>query len=273
MRKSAGRIFVIGLLKSLLFFVLFTLISVSSYKLFMHFYGIEDNDVIAAIPSDNKHAIITEPQIDVVSKHLIYCVDEETGDIMKLVLEIFDCERLRLNYITIPVKTQITLSDSLHKELVLIKPSIPGFLKLSAITGYLPKETVYEYGVRIIEELLDINISYYTVVPQSIYDTVFETEAINQKSKTYPREVFSDGFLEYLHTINTETQLYNYIEELYTKINSNLTFEEKFNYMESYMNIPGRNIRFEVIAGTDSNSGYIIDKTSVDLQLKTYLGE
>ena len=39
------------------------------------------------------------------------------------------------------------------------------------------------------------------------------------------------------------------------------------------MNIPGRNIRFEVIAGTDSNSGYIIDKTSVDLQLKTYLGE
>ena len=60
------------------FFVLFTLISVSSYKLFMHFYGIEDNDVIAAIPSDNKHAIITEPQIDVVSKHLIYCVDEET---------------------------------------------------------------------------------------------------------------------------------------------------------------------------------------------------
>ena len=273
MRKSAGRIFVIGLLKSLLFFVLFTLISVSSYKLFMHFYGIEDNDVIAAIPSDNKHAIIAEPQIDVVSKHLIYCVDEETGDIMKLVLEIFDCERLRLNYITIPVKTQITLSDSLHKELVLIKPSIPGFLKLSAITGYMPKETVYEYGVRIIEELLDINISYYSVVPQSIYDTVFETEAINQKSKTYPREVFSDGFLEYLHTINTETQLYNYIEELYTKINSNLTFEEKLNYMESYMNIPGRNIRFEVIAGTDSNSGYIIDKTSVDLQLKTYLGE
>lgn len=280
MRKSAGKIFATGFLKSLLCLVLFALITAGSYKLVMHFYGGQDSDLIEAIPPVKKQALITEARIDDVSKNLIYCVDEESGDITKLILEIFDCENVMLYYITIPIKTQLTLSDSLHRELVLIKPSIPSFLKLSAITGYLPKENVYEYGVLMIEELLDIQISYYTVVPQSIYNTVFETETIKRKANnqqntenTFPREVFSDSFLEHLHTINTETGLRNYIEELYTKITSNLSFEDKLNYMESYLNTPGKNIVFEVISGVDSNSAYTINDLAAAKQLKAYLGE
>ena len=200
MRKSAGRMFIRGLLKSLLFFLFFALISIAVYNLVMHLYGIENERVIDVIPPVKKQTIITEASIDEVSKHLIYCVNEDTGDIEKLILEIYDCERLMLYYITIPIKTQLTLSDALHKELVLVKPSIPGYLKLSAITGYLPEETVYEYGVLMIEELLDIEISYYTVVPQSIYDQVFETELLKSKVNSQegriniPREVFSDEF-------------------------------------------------------------------------------
>ncbi len=280
MKKGAGKIFAIGFLKSLLFFVLLTTISVASYKLVMHFYGMEDIKVIETIPSVKKHTAITEARIDDVSKQLIFCVDEDTGDIKKLILEIFDCENVMLYYITIPIKTQLTLSESLHRELVLIKPSIPGFLKLSAITGYLPKETVYDYGVLMIEELLNIQISYYTVVPQSIYDTVFETEIIKPKAnirqsleKLFPREVFSNEFLEYLHTIKTETQLSNYIEELYAKIKSNLSFEDKLNYMDSYLTTPGKNIVFEVIAGENSNSAYTINELSATKQLRTFLGE
>ncbi|NLO09358.1 MAG: hypothetical protein GX129_05750 [Clostridiales bacterium] len=280
MRKSAGKIFATGFLKSLLFLMLVTIIIVASYKLVMYFYDVEDSNVIEAIPPVKKQALITEARIDDVSKHLIYCVDEESGDITKLILEIFNCENVMLYYITIPIKTQLTLSDSLHRELVLIKPSIPSFLKLSAITGYLPKENVYEYGVLMIEELLDIQISYFTVVPQSIYNTVFDTEIIKRKANNlqnseniFPREVFSDSFLEHLHTISTETELRNYIEELYDEITSNLSFEDKLNYMESYLNTPGKNIVFEVIAGADSNSAYTINELEAAKQLKDYLGE
>jgi hypothetical protein len=278
--KGAGRLFITGFLKSLLFFGLFLLISVSSYKIFMRYYGMEESDVAAAIPQGSGNHVITEPQIDVISRHLIYCVDEETGDIQKLVLEVFDCERLKLNFITIPVRTQITLPERLHKELVLIKPSIPGFLKLSAITGYLPEETVYEYGVRIIEEMLGIKISYYSVVPQSVYDTVFETKdtdtgtaGMQGKDNAYPAEVFSDAFLEHLHSITTESQLYDYLKDLYGKIQSNLSFEEKLNYMESYIKLPGGNISFSVIPGEDTNSGYIIDEESAAVRLKALIGE
>lgn len=271
MRRSGSRIFAIGFLKSLLFFLVFAGIMVFAYKLVMHYYGVPATNVIEAISPIQEQTPITKARIDEVSKQLIFSVDEETGDIQKVVLEIFNCEEHRIYYITIPIKTQLILSDTLHQELVLIKPSIPQFLKLSAITGYLPKETAYEYGVLMIEELLNIQVSYYTVVPQGLYQSVFETELVKKKENIFPREVFSDEFIEYLSTIDTETQLHIHIEELYTKINSNLSLADKLNYMESYLNTPGKNISFEVVAGEDSNSTYNIDTVATSVMLESYI--
>lgn len=275
MGKSASKIFARGFLKSFLLVALFAVVSVLSYKLFIHSYGIEGNDIIEIIPPVHKQKIITEAIIDGVSKHLIYSIDEETGDIDKLLLEIFNCEEQSLYYITIPIKTQLNLSDSLHKELVLEMPSMPQFLKLSAITGYFPKELAYEYGVLMIEDLLDIQISYYSVVPQNIYETVFVTETTDQQGpeQSLPREIFSDQFLDYLQTIETETQLRDYIKKLYDEIISNLPYKDKLNYMESYLNITRENIIFEMISGVDSNSAFTINEQMVAKQLKAYIGE
>lgn len=277
MRKNLGRIFAIEFLKSLLFLGLFIGISILSYNIVMGSYDYKEEYIIDTVPPIQIQKSITEARIDDVSKHLIFSIDEESGDIQKLLLEVFNCQTNRLAYITIPIKTQFTLSESLHRQLVLVKPSIPQFLKLSAITGYFPRELVYEYGVLMVEDLLDIQISYYSVVPQDIYDSVFLTEDIKGKyyDKTisesiYPREIFSDMFLEHLHTIKTETQLRDYIEEIYNQIMSNLSFKDKLNYMESYLKTPGKNISFEVIAGENSNSAYIIDQTKAALQLAAY---
>lgn len=277
MRRSTGKIFIIGFLKSLLFLVFFTAIMVFTYKAVMHFYGVPERNIIEAISPISEKEPITQARIDDISKHLIFAVDEETGDIIKLVLEIFNCEEHRIYYITIPIKTQLALSDGLHKELVLIKPSIPQYLKLSAITGYLPKEKVCEYGVVMIEDLLDIEISYYTLVPQAVYQTIFETEQVKKdvsnkqdSGDRVPREVFSEEFLEYLSTIDTETKLSTYIKELYTQVDSNLSLADKLNYMESYIKTPGKNIVFELIAGEDSNSAYNIDIAKAKEMLKSY---
>jgi len=285
MKNSAGKMFVKGFFKSLLFFAFFIGIGTLSYRTVMHFFDIGNDtaDAVAANLPDKQQVKqkqkITEARLDDVSRHLIFCVDED-GSIKKLVLEIFNCAAHKLYYITIPIKTQFTLSPSLHRELVLIKPSVPRFLKLSAITTYISDETAYEYGVLMIEELLNISISYYSVVPKSVYETVFVTENDEQRAENkgssemiYPREVFSSEFLEFLQTIKTETQLREYLKEVYSRINSNLSFEDKLNYMDSYLEISGKNISFEVIAGNDSNSEYTIDTDAAVKQLKACLGE
>ncbi|HHT56336.1 hypothetical protein [Herbinix luporum] len=275
MKKSAGKLFATGFLKSFLFFVFFFAVSLLSYRLVVHFLDIEDGGYEEFIPPVEKQQPITEARLDDVSKHLIYCVDEDDGSIKKIVLEILDCKKVKLFYITIPIKTKLTLSDSLHSKLVLIKPSIPQFLKLSAITGYIPKEIAYEYGVLIIEELLNIQISYYSVVPSSLYETVFtgKNNINNSSEDGYPKEVFSDGFIEFLHSIDTETQLRSYIKDIYNMIYSNLSYEDKLNYMETYLKIQGKDIHFDLIAGTDSNSAYTIDQSKASMQLKSYMGD
>lgn len=279
MRKSAGKMFAVQFLKSFLFIVFFIGIILMSYRAVMHYYGEEKPRVIESVSPAKKETSLFSASIDDISKHLIFCVDEKNGDIKKLVLEIFNCETNRIVYITIPIKTQFTLSDSLYRELVLIKPSIPQFLKLSAITGYLPEEWVYEYGVLMIEDLLDIQLSYYSVVPQKVYDTVFETEILPLKSDNKSNyelvtgEMFSDGFLELLHTIETETDLRKYIEGIYTKMDSNLSIEGKLYYVESYLGVKGENISFELIAGEESNSAYTVDKVMASKQIEAYIDE
>lgn len=284
MKNSAAKLFAKGFFKSLIFFAFLFCICTLSFKMVMHFFDIENEtvEVMETVPSIQEQTGITQASIDDISKHLIISVDEETGSINKLVLEIFNCQRNKLTYITIPIKTQLNLSNSLHKKLILIKPSIPQFLMISAITSYIPDDMAYEYTVLMIEELLNINISYYTVVPQSVYETVFVTEKLSSKANSksnenamapYPREIFSPEFLEFLHTIKTETQLREYIKDIYSNIKSNLSFEDKLNYMDSYLNITGKGISFEVISGRDSNSTYIIDEAAADKQLKTFMEE
>lgn len=82
--------------------------------------------------------------------------------------------------------------------------------------------------------------------------------------------MFSEEFLEYLSTIDTETKLSTYIKELYTQVDSNLSLADKLNYMESYIKTPGKNIVFELIAGEDSNSAYNIDIAKAKEMLKSY---
>ena len=81
--------------------------------------------------------------------------------------------------------------------------------------------------------------------------------------------MFSEEFLEYLSTIDTETKLSTYIKELYTQVDSNLSLADKLNYMESYIKTPGKNIVFELIAGEDS-SAYNIDIAKAKEMLKSY---
>jgi len=264
MKKSAGKIFTVQFIKSLFFIVLFIGIIIFCYRAIMQYYGINDTDDTSTIsPIDNKQSTKLIASIDDISKHLIFSVDEDTGAIKKLVLEIFNCETHRMVFITIPIKTQFTLSDSLYHDLILVKPSIPQFLKISAISSYFPKEAMYEYGVLMIEDLLNIQISYYSVVPESLYETVFETDPMG--------EVFSDNFIEFLHTITTEDDLRNYLENIYTLISSNLSLEDKFNYIESYLS--DVSISFEVIAGEDSNSAYLVDELMAAKQIEDYVSE
>ncbi len=268
--KGAWRIFINGFVKSLIFIIILSGAGVLSYHAIGKFFHIPEAAKGSLVPAIEK-ASITTASLEDISKNLIFCVDED-GSIEKLLLEVFHCENRVLCYFTLPVRTRITMSDSLYQDLVIVNPSTPQIMKLSGITKYFPEETAYEYGVLLIEDLLNIKISYYTVVPDSIHKTVFVTEERGKDAEA-PREVFSEEYIEYVHTLQTEEDLKNYMEELYEAVRSNLTFSDKMNYLESYMKLTFRNITFELIAGENTNSAYIVDPDRAAKQLSRITGD
>lgn len=281
--KKAGKVFLNGLIKSFICIALVLGAAVLSYHSVFHMFHIpEDVEEVSAVTVREQESI-TAATLDDISKNLIFCVDDN-GEVIKLLLEVYPCAQKRMSYFTIPVETRITMSDSLYQKLILINPSVPQIMKLSGITKHFPEGTAYEYGVLLVEELLDTRMSYYTVVPAKLYETIFQTEEQETVSKetgsnqgdgdkTYPREVFSKDFLSMIHNIQTEEELGAYLEEVYEEVQSNLPLEDKMNYLESYLKLtPGR-ITFELIAGEKTNSAYVIDRSKAAEQLALVTGQ
>lgn len=262
--KNAWRMFLSGLIKSLIFMFFLFGVGILSYKAVLHIFHIPESPLKVSPETAADSQDITTATVDDISKNLIFCVDQKNGEITKLLLEIFPCSQHKLYYITIPVQTQFTMSDSLYRELVLVDPAIPQVIKLSGITKYFPEDKVYEYGVLLIEDLLKLKLSFYTAMPDSVYHSIFVTEET--------KEIFTPEYDEFLKTLKTEKQVNDYLKTFYDTISSNLSVTDKLKYTESYLGLTLGDISFEPIAGNQTNSAYVIDAAKAEEQLSAMNG-
>ena len=76
-----------------------------------------------------------------------------------------------------------------------------------------------------------------------------------------------------MHSIDTETQLRSYIKDIYNMIYSNLSYEDKLNYMETYLKIQGKDIHFDLIAGKTVIVHIPLINPKLQWQLKSYMGK
>jgi hypothetical protein len=263
------------------FFIIAVLLGVGvlGYQLTVHYWNAPEEDAVVAFQEDTKTGSIVEASVDDISKNLIYCYNKKTKEIKKIVLEVFNCESNTLTYVTIPVRTKFTMSDSLYKKMILVNPEIPQVMKLSTMMQYLDMDTVFDYGVLIIEDLLGIDVSYYTAIPEKSYEKIFTEEYPNtgegedtvtkdqSADRILPVETFSDDYQELLRTLDSEDKISSYIEDTYASMKSNLTLQDKRKYLDSYLEIKQSDISFELIAGNNQNSAFIIDNALTAEQL------
>jgi hypothetical protein len=276
--NKAMKMFIRGFIQSFFIVAILLGIGVLSYQVTMRFGKNTEEGVIVAYKEQPESAQISEASVEEVSKNLIYCYNEKTKEIDKLVLEIFQSEKKQLTYITIPVRTQFTMSDSLYRKLVLVHPAMPQMITLSTMTRYLDEDTVFDYGAMMVEDMLGMDISYYTAIPKEIYDTMFEEQNIKEENqaedkasdasedavveeqkKTMQVEVFNKEYIEFLSTHQTSQDVSTYIEGLYSSVQSNLSLKDKMSYLESYCSTPIENVSFDRIKGEDFNSAFVID--------------
>ncbi len=311
-KKTAKSMLIKGFLQS--FFIVTILLGAAAvgYQTTLKLWSVTEKEPVIVEPTPTPEPI-TIPSVDEVSKNLIYCYDKEDHRISRLLLEVFNCQRKELAYLTIPLDTQLTMSDTLYRKLVVINPEMPQIIKLSSIAKYMDEKAIFDYGVVMTEELLGIDISYYTVIPDDIFTEIFEervvpggtsvadflpeeerpekerpeeekpveaqpsvtvTEEANEEEiQSDPTQVFAEQYIEKIRGLDTKVKIETYLEELYPKLTSNLPLQDKINYIESYSELTAEHVIFLRLAGEERNSGFTVDLLKASIQLQELTGE
>ena len=156
-----------------------------------------------------------------------------------------------MDYITIPVGTDYTIPTEMYQRLSTVNQEIPQIVRIGRLKQYFQTdEDAYGYGELIIEKMLGIKISYYTVLDQETYLSHYSRKNINVKFKplslaesggensvtvTEKINVASDSYLKQLKDIKgDQNKIAEFIKQQYERVDSNLTVYNKIGYVECY---------------------------------------
>lgn len=174
MAKKVFMIFIKGFLQAILVIICMALCCVGGFFGTRYYYTKKASNE----NSKQVENMIGEAQIDDCSKNLIYVWNEEKSRISACVLEVFDTEKNSLDYITIPTSGQITISPMMYKKISQVNQELPQVFTLSKLCSFFDKgdDTAFGYGVLILEDYFDIDVSYYSVIDKADFEAAFEAK-------------------------------------------------------------------------------------------------
>lgn len=295
-KNSLLNMFIRKFIRNFIIMLLLVVVGFSSYKVTMFYYKITDGPKESKVGSVIDD-IVDNVSVDDVSKNLIYSVDQKSGFIDDILIEIFNTNTGNLDYITIPANTQFTISNELYQSICTSNPEIPQIIKLSDIGEYFKESKVYDFGVVLVEDLLDIDISYYTVVKSEDFHTMFESSEknlaftdqsdvesnsenqienlIGLDSNIVQTDVtilkFTGSYQKRLSTISSEEDIKAYLTELYKNIKSNLKLKKKLKYVQDYLLIKKEFIYFYGIYGEKNGSLFTVDTKTANALIQKVL--
>lgn len=169
--KSTVGLFFKGLGRSFFWMLLLFLAGFLSYKATYHYYEAKKGDtdtsdrITKALMADNNKADIL--------RNVVYGVDEDTGKIMQVLLEVYDKKAGKLIFITIPGDVKFELSSGIYQKLCVINDDIPQIICMENLWEYFEGEKIYEYGNVILEDVTELKIDIYTKLGQEDFLSYF----------------------------------------------------------------------------------------------------
>lgn len=255
-KTSTLRIFIHVFLQSVFMIAVFLGVATISYKVTTYIYKVTD-DKKGEVDDEAIQEIVDDVQIDRISKNIIYHYNSELQQIDHMILEIFNMDTSNLDYITIPTDAQLSLSNEVYQKICVNNLDIPQIITISELGKYFTEKTRYAYGVWMLEDYLGIDISYYTVLEDNNFYTVFQEEQGEQEEKDSKKLVFSDTLETKILEMNKDN-IESYMEEFYTWSKSNLLLKDKLWYTDALTLVKRDYIRFRMIPGEQQGTHFAI---------------
>lgn len=249
-KKSVAGIIVRSFFKTIGIIILLAAVGGLSYYLTMLYF---DQTTRSERSTTYKHVISVNTGNE--SSNLIYSYDQKTKKIRAMVLELFDETAGNLNYITIPVNTQITISSGTYTELMKASQKLPQLSQMSDINDYFSGDVAYEYGILILQEEFKVDIGYFTALSSDKFDSYFENAGTKKKPKYKP----SQSLLDRAAGCQSDGDMENLIEEMWDDLITDITLSQKQNYASALRKVNRDNIRIYHVYGKDNGDIYTLD--------------
>lgn len=252
-KKSPAMIFAKGFAQSFLLIAFLLLVGFGSYKATMFYYSIE------GAPENSKaneliKEIVSDATVDEISKNLILALDDSTGKISHVALEVLNTRTNNEDIITIPADTAVTLSTDLYQRLSASNSNIPQIVKLADLNQYFEEDYVADYASLIVADMIQSKISYYTSMNEDYFSGMFEQSG--------DKLVYTDAYKTAMAGRTTEETVKAAIKELYQNANSNLSIHNKEKYVPTYLKINPDYVYSYAYPGETSPEGFLPDTTA-----------
>lgn len=251
-KKRVGKMFLNVFLKSCIYIAMFCLICGISYKVTMFYY--ENVGKVANNPSLNGilDEIETDGKAEDVSKNLILVTGEDSEQIKGILIEIFNNLTGNLDYITVPKNLEFTMSYELYKKLATVNSDIPQIIRMGKIHNYFQGEGMYQCAQILLEDLLDVSFSYYTVIPIGVYKEMFTRE------KGSGIQVWKKSYRKQMEQLDTKEKYEEFFKKYCDKVKSNLSYDNKCSYIPGYLAGGPKQVVFYKVSGENVGKAFSI---------------
>lgn len=248
MRKKSGRIFFRGFLKSCLYLGIFIILFLASYKITGNY--LKRKDTKQAGSTGLNIAMKTQGKLDDVAYNLIFNIDKSSKELQDAVLEILNTNTDCLVYMTIPKNAKFTMSQELYQTVREKNRGVPQIVSFENFHNYIASEQYYDFGTTLLEDTLNVDISFYTVVTSDVFEDIFHEEE--------NRLVLSDSVKDTVKDY-TEQNIITYLTDFYKCTACNLSLENRLTYTPALARIESEDIIFSVLPGEADGSEYVAD--------------
>lgn len=143
-KKTMGAKFMRIFIQTTMCMILCLILGFASYKISMWYYenlgDVEESEELSKYFSDIDEDGVPEK----VSKNLMLAIDEDTGRITRIVIEIVNKETANIDYITVPINLEFTMSYELYKKLATANGEVPQIIAMNKVHKYFTGENCYQ---------------------------------------------------------------------------------------------------------------------------------
>ncbi|MBO4396011.1 MAG: LytR C-terminal domain-containing protein [Eubacterium sp.] len=248
-KQSVAKIILIYFFKTIGILALLVGVGVLSYYLTMLYFKQTDKQ-----ERSTTYTHVISVNAGAESSNLIYSYNENDGQIGAMMLELFDQNTKNMSYVTIPTNTQITISQALYQELLKVNGSLPQVMRLTDIQTYFTGDVAYEYGIRILQDTLPVDIGYFTAMPDSKFKIYYEY-GVGREGCYSP----TNAYITSMKKCTTKSDMDDMITDLWDEQISDITLSQKLNYSESLAKVNWDFVHVYCLKGNDDGSVFTID--------------